>query len=305
MIAKRLKLSNDRATQSARLDRDDDVLIATGFDTSLDVPKIGRIVVHGGPNRPQRSEQTLFRVLTAWPAGLHLKFLITPGGFASFPFRQELKVSLGWKSSPADLGVIQPDLELKTILTERVLQAASGKVDVITMGVDLGSSSRSAELVAIHEVETARTRWTGKSYPTAGQERTLMQVSDLESHLINVADERVLVLGCNDLNMFSPRGWENQNKRGIRRTRCREMRRLASRFQPTIVLHHPHRTDSPNIWSSSWGVLRKQRTVEAWASAIGYHRGDQPPRAPLSNVLAATSGGLPSVAFVVKGDKRR
>jgi hypothetical protein len=59
------------------------------------------------------------------------------------------------------------------------------------------------------------------------------------------------------------------------------------------VLHHPHGTDSPNIWRTAWGGLtRKQQHLQEWASGIGYYNiwGD-PIRASLKKVRAGTQGG--------------
>jgi hypothetical protein len=176
-----------------------------------------------------------------------------------------------------------------------VLTAAAGRVEVLTLGVDLGApSAEHVELVAIVDVVRGQViRWTGKSYPTGYQEDSLLQVAALGSHLLRVAGERVLVLGCHDLNMFSPRARANQDPGGQRRVRCDAMVEIVERFRPTVVLQHPHSTDTPRIWRMPWlSLLAEAPEVKAWASGIGYYNGGGTARrAPLKAVLEQTHGG--------------
>jgi hypothetical protein len=139
----------------------------------------------------------------------------------------------------------------------------------------------------------------------SNEERSLVQVVDLDTHLLRLANERVLVLGCYDLIMFSPRGaGRPKAPPGKRRRRCRDMRERARTFNPTIVLHHPHCTDTPNIWKNPWaGLLRELPGVKSWASGIGYYNlWGECLGAPLQDVLSATWGGTPPIDFVVKPD---
>ena len=250
----------------------------------------------------------LLDVLTKrWPKGLQLKFLITPGGFVVGDFPTKWSGGIGWNSKPSDLYELQKHAytTLSRTVTNRVLKAATGKIDVLTIGIDLVAEEHKghqehAELVAVYEIASQRVFWTGKSYPTSYQERDLVQVADLRTHLLKLADERVLVLGCHDLNLFSPRGRASQKPSGNRRKRCDKMRRIVLRFKPTIVLHHPHSTDSPHIWRTAWGGLtREPHQLRAWSSGIGYHRWGKRPRALLRNVLAATQGGAPAIDFIL------
>lgn len=271
-------------------------------------PLIGRVVVRGQPGDPTEGETMLLDVLTKrWPQGLHLKFLLTPGGFVVAPFPSTWRGGVSWDSRPSDLKALVQCAEdvLSRTLTEQVRKAAEERIDVLTIGIDLCSDgcSEHAELVAVWELANGRVFWTGKSYPTSGQERDLVQVADLNTHLLAVADERVLVLGCHDLNMFSPRSRANQAQGSHRWQRSKEMRRLACRFRPTIVLQHPHSTDSPNIWRTAWsGLVRDLGGLKAWASGIAYFSWEGPPRGSLDKVLAATQGGTPTVDFVTERD---
>ncbi len=280
--------------------------VVKGADAILPVACIGRVVVRGQTADPVVGETLLLDVLrNKWPEGTRLKFLITPGGFVVAPFPAKWHGGVSWNSRPVDLDALRVHAErvLSRTVTDRVLRAAEGKIKVLTVGIDLWDDDHSehGELVAVCELATRRVSWTGKSYPTVDQERSLVQVVDLSTHLLPLANERVLVLGCHDLNMFSPRGWANQSPRGVRRRRCVDMRQLAQTFNPTIVLQHPHSTDTPNIWRNPWAeLLRELPGVKSWASGIGYHRWGKRPRAPLHDVLSATQGGTPSIDFVVK-----
>jgi hypothetical protein len=265
-------------------------------------PVIARVVVRAARLSTERAEERLLEVLTdRWPAGVTVKFLITPGGFVRTTFPSRWSGGVGWVSRPADLKVLAAHAAtaLSKVVTPEVLKGAKGKADVLTVGIDLeNGNGHDAELVATYEVATGRVLWTGKSYPVAAQQHSLVQVVDLRSHFQVVAGQSTLVLGCHDLNMFSARGWANQQPGGARHMRCAEVGRLARTFKPTVVLQHPHATDSPNVWRTAWAGLRKcLPTVTTWASGIAYTNRNGKPRAPLAAVLEGTQGGAPCLDF--------
>ena len=184
------------------------------------------------------------------------------------------------------------------------MRRADGRV-FLTLGVDLNDRSGQrkmdrqargthAELVAIVDVERGEpAQWTGKSYPVSWQERTLVQEADLKSHLFRCGDERVLVLGCHDLNMFSERSKAKLEAGSDRQRRSERMRRLAKSFSPTMILHHAHSTDSPRIWRTPWSGAREllpriRRARHVWASGIAYYNGDDGARGELSEVRRST-----------------
>ena len=264
---------------------------------------IVRVVVEGCPfakpggENSRRARGMLLRAFAdnRWPG--KALFAVTPGGFLQAPFPYDWEGRRGWSSGPKDfralLGYAREAVD--EVLTQDVLDAARRRAQFLTLGVDLNDPSGKrkmdrqargthAELVAIVDVERGEpARWTGKSYPVSWQERTLVQEADLESHLFRCGDERVLVLGCHDLNMFSARSKANLKVGSERYRRSKRMRRLARSFKPTIVLHHAHSTDSPRIWSTPWSgareLLPRYRGVRhVWASGIGYYYGDDPPR---------------------------
>jgi hypothetical protein len=266
---------------------------------------IVRVVVQGEPaSSPRAVGEMLLQAFENWPVSGRAKFTITPGGFVVGDFPSRWSGGLAWDSSSEDLDalvrVAQPLVD--ACVTKKVLAAARARTRVLTIGVDLMSDAEHAELVAVIDCDSGKVvRWTGKSYPTGKQEALLVQVSDVSTHLLEIADEKVLVLGCHDLNMFSTRARANQSPNGVRRRRCDEMATATARFKPTIVLQHPHSTDTPNIWRMPWACLaREYPSVGAYASGIGYFRWSGKPRRPLREVLAGTRSEDGVVDVVVK-----
>jgi len=274
---------------------------------------IARVVVEGCPfAKPggenfRRARRMLLRAFAdnRWPG--NALFAVTPGGFVQAPFPDDWEGKRGWSSRPKDFRSLLGHARdaVGEVLTPEVLDAARGRAKFLTLGVDLNDRSGKrkmdrqargthAELVAIVDVARGEpARWTGKSYPVSWQERTLVQEADLESHLFRCGDERVLVLGCHDLNMFSARSKANLKVGSERYRRSKRMRRLAKSFKPTIVLHHAHSTDSPRIWSTPWSgareLLPRNRGVRhVWASGIGYYYGNDTPRGELCDVRRST-----------------
>lgn len=92
--------------------------------------------------------------------------------------------------------------------------------------------------------------------------------------------------------MFSARAYAKHVPRGRRRRRCNAMRRLLRHDGVDVVLHHPHGTDSPNVWRTAWvGVRRLLPDAGAMASGIAYYPKHGKRRRRLREVLAATKFG--------------
>ena len=272
-----------------------------------------RIVVDGSPSLKseptnfERARRMLLRAFTdnQWPSSA--AFALTPGGFVKAPFPDDWDGRRGWCSRPEDFRALLPYAgnAVGNVLTPSVMDAARGRTDYLTLGVDLNdrSSKRKmdrkargthAELVAIVDIARGEpVQWTGKSYPVSWQERTLVQEAGLDSHLFCCETERVLILGCHDLNMFSPRAKANMKDGGNRQRRSKYMWTLARKFDPTMILHHPHTTDSPNIWRIAWRgaremLLRKCGERHVWASGIAYYNGGEKRRGTVRGVLEGT-----------------
>jgi hypothetical protein len=269
--------------------------------------KVARLVLQGAP-KPDAARQILLDGLARWPEGTLAKFLVIPGGFAEAPLPKGWQGKGGWGSAgtPRQVAplVASAEQRLREILTPNVVEAARGKARFITVGVDVvgeaGLRGPHMELVAVFDVEKNRViRWTGKSFPTRSQETKLVQAS-LESHLLQAGDERVLVLGCNDLNLFSPRVKHNVRVDSPRGQMSRQMRAITGRFKPTLVLQHPHATDTPNIWRPTWvGIGRLFGSVQGWVSAIRYFNPRGGERKPLDKVLVQTRSDAKQVIDIV------
>jgi len=180
-------------------------------------------------------------------------------------------------------------------MSDSLLATLSGRVDILAIGVDIApdpTTKTYAELVALFDIKTRKVSFTGKSLPRSNQ-RTLVRFADLSTHFIRVGGERVLVLGCHDLNIFSPRGRGVQRPHGQLQQLRQEMDERVRRFQPTIVLQLPHGTDTPGTWRAAWRFLNAScESIRAWASGISYFRTDgTTPRASLARVLTGTRGG--------------
>lgn len=267
---------------------------------------IVRVVVQGRPaSSPRAASAMLLEAFgDRWPTERKAKFTLTPGGFISGRFPARWTGGIAWDSAKADLGALAQVAQslVDGAVTRQVLAAAKTRTQVLTVGVDLMSDAEHAELVALIDCDSGKVvHWTGKSYPTGSQEGMLVQVSDLSTHLVEIADEKVLVLGCHDLNMFSARAHANQNPDGVRRERCDDMARATAKFRPTVVLQHPHSTDSANIWRMPWACLvRDFPSVRTYASGIGYFNWHGAPRRPLRDVLAGTRSETGVLDVVVK-----
>lgn len=260
---------------------------------------IARLVTNGRPPADaQSSERMLFAALSQrWPRGARSRFLLLPGGFVSAEWPTRWTGQCGWASRARDVALLmeQASRELHRVITARVLREARGKIDSIAVGIDIARDAATgayAELAALYDVRTRSFQLTGKSLPRSDQ-RTLVRVVDLGSHFIRAGKERVLVLGCHDLNFFSPRGRSRQAKGGHLELLREEMDERVQRFRPTVVLQLPHGTDTPRTWLPAWNALvRSSPSIRAWASSISYFNiNDESPRATLDDVLVATYGG--------------
>jgi len=236
-----------------------------------------------------------------WPKNIKAKITLTPGGFISMPFPKDWAGRSGWKSRDADITPLQCRAEkmLKSILDESLLARAVNRTDVLTVGFDFfdesdGINGLHAELIAIVNLKTRDISWTGKSYPTLDQEDKLVHVTSVKSHFVTIEDERILVLGCHDLNAFSNRS--RPKKGSARFVRQQEMRERSRKFRPTVVLHHPHSTDSDRIWQVAWYGVRQhiwdgKIGSNTYASGIAWFRHGAKCRGKLVRVLNTTKMG--------------
>jgi len=229
------------------------------------------------------------------------EFIVTPGGFLSFPFSDELS---------KDLPLLDFEVKfLEAIITEaedfiedflsglpdNVVDKIVEIGDFLTLGVDGYNSvnNQTIELVGVLDLkQKIMTLWTGKFYPTEGQKETLIKVNDLDSHFIELNDQKVAILGCHDLNVFSPRGQANVNADSFKGIVSAEFRNKIIEYQPDIIIQHPHTTDTSKIWSPAWKEIERELpSVKHYASGIKYYNPDGEPRGTLESVLEKTKKG--------------
>ena len=278
-------------------------------------PTIVRIVVNGRPwKKPgcvnfDKARGMLKQALKSkcWPSKRSL-FAVAPGGFihARMP---EYHGKQGWSSRRRDFQDLIPIAEevVEKVVIGDIKRELSLRVQFLTLGVDLVLPGQAkgaegigthAELVAVVDLSTGRIcKWTGKSYPTPKQEHTLVHETTLKSHLRRCKGQRVLILGCHDLNVFNNRSRANA-RNPSRVERWEKLDELACQFKPTLVLHHPHQTDTWETWQGGWsGVRQHLDSVPTYASGIAYFSWDfkssRPlePRRSLDGVLLHTRCG--------------
>jgi hypothetical protein len=174
--------------------------------------------------------------------------------------------------------------------------------DYITLGIDSYKEKISMtqayiselhiETVFLVNLKTNELHWTGKSYPTPGQQYGLVRITDLKTHFVKLDGiGKVMILGCHDLTMFNDRNMGNTGKwrRGIKKA----FRQLAEEEKPTIVLHHPHTTVTTGTWRNGWSMIRNMLlSVQEYAGAGRYYEApedrDKSDYSPLNEVLAVT-----------------
>jgi hypothetical protein len=259
--------------------------------------KIVRLVTDGRPPRSlAEAERILFDALGRVRSNREA-FLLLPGGYIRAEWPSCFVGHPGWNPPAAALVQLEQATRdaVQRLLSLRVRRRC-GNVRAIAIGVDTACNITGtyAEMIAFYETRRKSLAITGKSLPRSDQVR-LVRVADLSSHFVQVGRERILLLGCHDLNFFSPRGRGRQATHGRLARLRREMDRQVSLNAPHVVLQLPHGTDTPRTWSAAWNALNARcSTIRAWASGISYYNiYEQEPRAALVAVLAGTHGGAP------------
>ena len=246
--------------------------------------------------RPLKEENDIFNgAYTALSkTGEHVRYLIFPGGTIHFSLENIEAMKPGWNTDEQAIRLCERaahDAVMGSIdatMSKKLNEVA----DFVSVGVDTVNSKRcptSAEMVVVFSTKDRRVVGvTGKSYPIKEQEKTLLRVSDIQSHFMRVGGDRLLVLGCHDLNVFSPRVHANVGQGSNRATVIHEFIRLTKAFKPTVVLQHPHMTDSSHIWKQGWSGIRQQLPlVKVYASALRVHSGKN--KSPLSAIRRCTA----------------
>lgn len=246
---------------------------------------LGRIILCGEwsiyPDRARGLLRDIGNALFAERRGqARLHVLTACGGFIEFEWPEgTTKGRIGF-----DALVVEAEATCKMILTSAVRESLSRTARFLSFGMDAwwGDDHREphVELVVLVDLDRHRYYWTGKSYPMPEQRRALV-TAPLISHAVEVGGESVFLLGCHDLTAFNPRAISTA--KGERLRLGADMRALARAHQPTLVLQHPHVTDTARSWRLPWlNLVEELPSVERWMGAGRYvgrgpngaHRGE-------------------------------
>lgn len=233
--------------------------------------KICRLFIRGKYSRKFEEAKRILKEVSDYD--FKARYFMTPGGFITIPWKfnsfiEAVKEAENW--------------------AERLLKGIDLNADFITVGID-SYSSKSLRKPHVELVGVRGDEWhfTGKIYPTVEQQKGLLR-SDIDSHFIEFED-RIMVLGCHDLNIFNPRSIKTA--KGWRKEINEKFRENAKKFKPEVVLHHPHHTDSFRIWLAAWRNLERElESVKHYASSSVYFR-EGGERSELNEVLRATKKG--------------
>lgn len=275
--------------------------------TSTKMPSfaIHRIVTRNtlSPSVGKRMEFASYCIRTAC-ANIDEKVNViqTPGGFLFFRINfGSILTGKFSKISAFNEIINRCAVAIEKLLTSELKRLLREKTNNLTLGVDvfdIGSDDiektqkRHAELVGTYSVtEEAFTGWTGKSTPVQEQTNTLLYCLDYDSHFQMIDDFSVVVLGCHDLNIFSPRSRKSSKPTSYKGKLMNEMQKRCDAIKPSVLLQHPHSTDSSKIWSVAWsGIKRFVPSVKIYSGGIHYANfkgGKQ--REPLEKVLKSTA----------------
>lgn len=291
----------------------------------------GRTYRYGQMDNRDEARGMLLDALASsrWPARI-TNFAVTPGGFVRTQLPRDYAGRRGWKTRKSDFLSLIPYAEeaVRSVICGDVLDLVRDRARFLTLGVDLNVKRHKderiredhscrpacpwacthAELVAVFDTAVASViLWTGKSYPTNSQQHTLVHQTNLSSHFFVAGSERVLVLGCHDLHLFSKRGRPSVGDPTNKEIRRQRMCALAEEFKPTMILHHPHSTYSPRVWQGAWGAtLKTLPSVQIWASGLAFYGNPKPkqewkPWQTLKDTRSATSSGFGVFDVVTNG----
>lgn len=268
--------------------------------------KIARLIVtgkqydkYGNPNF-SKLEKLIEKFLATEYQKRTYEFILTPGGFLAFDFPDSLQHDLDIVKAE-EQNISQLQKAANNAITEffgglqpTIFMKLKETVDFFTIGIDgfNPTNNQSIELVAVYDLKKEKViYWTGKFYPTERQKKDLIKINSLDTHFIELNNQKVLILGCHDLNVFSPRGQATANPNGWKKQLADRFKTSCKKFNPEIILQHPHTTDTPNIWNLAWRTVEKELpNVKHFASGIKYYNRNGV-RGAIDKVLEKTKKG--------------
>jgi hypothetical protein len=231
-------------------------------------------------------------------------FLLTPGGFLHFSWPNSFKnIDVRDDGAKRLLPVFkkfanEAFLMFWSGLTISTRQILRKKVKLISVGIDSNDYdendrvTKCVQLVGLFDIKTATMlHWTGKSYASITDiRRGLIPFDDLSSHFKKVKKQNICLLGCHDLKLVSPRAKAVAGRE--RQVQIRAFDLEMKKKKPTVILQHPHNTDTPLIWNTEWKTIEKKYpSVRSYASGIRYYNYGYRRRKSLSDVLEKTCLG--------------
>ncbi len=222
------------------------------------------------------------------PDGKRAKFIMTPGGFIQFEWPHNITdIGDSWDPDPE---IVNQLVDEAKKWAEIVLKGLTDQLyrfaDYITLGIDSCKKEISTtykyiskphiELVFLVDLKNNKYMWSGKSYPTPGQQRGLVRIKDLNKHFFDLPGVgKVMILGCHDLNIFNGR---SENAKGKRKEVRNKFLQLALNEKPKIVLHHPHTSCKERTWLNAWvGLNNCIKGIKAYAGSGRFYDPDCEP----------------------------
>ena len=172
-------------------------------------------------------------------------------------------------------------------------------VKFFTFGVDVYADEEKeigdqphAELVVVYSILERRVvHITGKTWPTPDKQLRMLIPAPVDSHFLTLSGKRICLLGCHDLNIFSGRSYR-QLVDPAREKVSRSFREKVAKYDPEIIIQHPHTADSPNVWRLGWAGLNEIINPQAIYCGTGkFYNNDDPVRGNLDETLQSTKRG--------------
>jgi hypothetical protein len=236
-------------------------------------------------------------------------YLVTPGGFLNFEWPKQYSKVIKDQIESQKLIPILKSFATKALdkfwfsLPDSAKAKIKSSIKYITFGIDSENgidpnnydpydTIQCIQFVVLFDTSKEKIiHWTGKSYPTTiDQKMRLIEFSDLKSHFKKVNGEMVCLLGCHDLNIFSPRA--KAVAAYDRQIKIKTFDKLMRHLKPTLIIQHPHNTDTYKIWYQSWKTVEKiYPFVKEYVSGIRYYNYGDSKRGSLKSVLDKTIKG--------------
>lgn len=250
------------------------------------IPSVARIILtKEWEGNPKRAGKILEKLCKKWPQKLKVDYIQTCGGFIQFDWPKWIRrEDVGDNKDPNKRAfnalIKEAEKYIQVVLNKEQGKKLKKMTHYITFGIDSFKDKISTtknrisdlhiELVCLVDLKSEKFHWTGKFYPTNGQESGLVRINDPKKHFFNLENiGNTLILGCHDLTLFNDR---NKNKTGKWRAKLKqEFRILTKREKPVLVLHHPHTTVTKRTWCHGWAWLRKNLdSVKQYSGAGRY-----------------------------------